>query len=308
MIHLLSLTPSIDELLALPELRLGHHHRARLLGRQPAGKAVNVARTLGHLGVPCRLVGLVGAGELAFFGQSFASLPVQCELVAVPEVTRRGVTLLVGAEELHVAYDSFPVDTASFEALSERLLSGLEPGDRLGVSGVLAPGLEPGALGELLTRARQAGARLYLDGSGAPLRALVALGPEGVRINSAELAEWLELSGRDPRVAPASGVRQLLDAGVGSAMVSLGADGALLGSGARLVRGRLSVGGQAHAVGAGDAQLAGWLAVLATGDARLERELGYAMGVAAARLRHELPGVVVAAEAEALAQQVELEG
>ena len=304
MIHLLSLTPAIDELLALDALEVGQHYRARLVGRQAAGKATNVARTLGHLGVPCRLVGLVGAGEAAFFRESFAELPVRCELVAVPAVTRRSVTMLVGTEEAHVAYQSFAVSRAQLAQVRERLVAELQPGDLVAASGLQVPGLEPSALAELLTTARRAGARLYVDGAGPALAEAIAVHPDGVRINAAELGEWLELAGLDVGGRTEEGVRALLRAGVGTAMVSLGAEGAWLGRSAELLHAKLAVPGPAHAVGAGDAQLAGWLAALASGAASLAEELQLAMGTAAARLRHQLPGVVVSAEAHGLAREV----
>jgi 1-phosphofructokinase len=200
------------------------------------------------------------------------------------------------------------VSSRSLQQVGARLLGGIVPGDMLAVSGGLAPGLDLRALADLLERARRAGASVCVDCSGEPLRAMIELGPAAVRINEAELTEWLWLTGRNAGAGVESGIRELLAAGVGSAMVSLGAEGALLASEGRVLRGRLEIRGPTHAVGAGDAQLAGWLAVRAGQGPSLERQLGFAMGTAAARLRHELPGIVVAAEAEELSRQVEIAG
>ena len=66
--------------------------------------------------------------------------------------------------------------------------------------------------------------------------------------------------------------------------------------------------GPVHTVGAGDAQFAGWLAAVDRGETDAREALRYAVAVAAARLRHLLPGEVEPADVEALAGQVELAG
>jgi 1-phosphofructokinase len=305
MIHLLGLTPSVDEILELPALSLGGHYRARLLARHPAGKATNVARALGHLGIGCRLVGFIGAAEAELFADSLRPQSVACALVPVAAPTRRSTTLLVGDDEVHVNYPSFPVGRAELDALATMLLGPLAPDDTVALSGGLPAELDPRELRDLLTRVRECGARLYVDSSGPALVAAMSVAPDGVRINAEELAEWLCLTGRAPSGDPALDARALLDAGARAAMISLGAEGALLRRGAEpLVRGRHLLDARVYAVGAGDAQLAGWLAARDEHAVDARAELGRALSVAAASVHERLPGVVDRALAERLAAEI----
>ncbi len=122
MIFLVAFTPAVDECVELPHLKPGTHYRGRLLGRQASGKGVNVARTLGHLGVPSTLAGFVGAGEADYFRLSFAGLPVTFELIAVPAVTRRAaVSQLPACSFIDGAGYSCTADSRRLESASVSL-------------------------------------------------------------------------------------------------------------------------------------------------------------------------------------------
>ena len=89
-----ALNPAVDRTFEVHNLEIGQHARGRLVSTQPAGKAVNVARVLQHLGQPCILTGFVGEGQRLMFEESFDAKVVQTQLFGVPHPTRENFTLV----------------------------------------------------------------------------------------------------------------------------------------------------------------------------------------------------------------------
>jgi 1-phosphofructokinase len=169
--------------------------------------------------------------------------------------------------------------------------------DWIVLAGSLPPGAPPEWYAELVTALRGAGARVAVDTSDAPLKALVEALPESaphlMKPNGEELASFTghtngELEG-DPRAA-ADAAYGLVGRGVESVLVTLGPHGAVL----------VEAGGAWHAtpppttvvstVGAGDSSLFGYLYGHVTGrgpDHRLALAVAY--GSAAAGL----PGTTI---------------
>jgi 1-phosphofructokinase len=292
MIHLIGFSPAVDEVLESPPLRPGAHLKARLAARQPSGKAMNVARGLGRLGVPCSITGFVGAPEVDLFRESLAGLPVQCGLIPVPAVTRRSTTVLTEEGETHLHYPSFEAPAESVAALEKYLADAVKHGDIAAICGALAPGMAPAAIGDFITLLHNAGAAVYVDTSGPALAAAIESAPDGLRINNEELDEWHELAHHGKKAGLEVDIAALMNLGVKTAMISLGKGGAVLSAGGEIFRGRCPVDGPLYTVGAGDAQFSGWLAAIHRGEADPRRQLAYALAAAAAKLGQRLPGTL----------------
>nr|WP_243752751.1 PfkB family carbohydrate kinase [Leucobacter ruminantium] len=164
-------------------------------------------------------------------------------------------------------------------------------------------------LGPLTIRARELGARVALDTSGAALRR-AAHEPFGAALLAPNAEELAELAGRGiASVGDAlAAARELLErgaaAGLEAVYVSLGADGSLLVSGAGAVLARARAARVANTAGAGDASLAGLLAGPVTDDlgslaAAAARAASFGAH-AVAQTSTLLPGLEGAPEAEVL--------
>jgi 1-phosphofructokinase len=127
------------------------------------------------------------------------------------------------------------------------------------VCGSLPPGVKQDFYARLIVRLRQRGALVALDTSGAWLELGLPAGPDLVKPNRDELSA---VTGRPlctlGDVIEAAKLVQ--DKGAGQVLVSLGADGAVLVTGAGAIHGEAPVSAPRSAVGAGDALLAGFLA------------------------------------------------
>ena len=59
-IHTLGLTPALDVVYVLDEVRLGAIHRPPVVIKSAGGKSLNVARALARLGMPARAIAPLG--------------------------------------------------------------------------------------------------------------------------------------------------------------------------------------------------------------------------------------------------------
>jgi 1-phosphofructokinase len=183
-----------------------------------------------------------------------------------------------------------------------RLWSRTSDAGRLWVAGCgsLPPGVPEDFYARLVARVRGAGGAVAVDTSGPALRAALASGPDLVKPNAEELAE---VAGR--RLATLGDVveaaRSLRAEGCGAVLASLGADGAVLVDATGAAHAETPPQRVASAVGAGDALLAGALALGGAGPAALAE--GVAWGAAAARL----PGTRMPGPADLARDQVQVQ-
>nr|WP_243751986.1 1-phosphofructokinase family hexose kinase [Leucobacter weissii] len=259
--------PAIDWTVEVEGWEFGAVHRARSERREPSGKGVNVSVALHRAGRATHAV-LVAAGDgVDFMDRELAALGVPHSFASGGPV-RTNLTLLVdGRADTKVNTSGAALSDSQSAALIE-LVSDLadRPGAAILTAGSLPAGSDARLHARIVERARERGRYAALDTSGAALLEGIAAGPDLVKPNAQELAELV--------AAPVATLGEVRDAahelrgrhGVGSVLVSLGADGALLvdadgelWAGARPDRVR-------NAVGAGDAMLAGFL------SARSDRE------------------------------------
>jgi 1-phosphofructokinase len=194
------------------------------------------------------------------------------------------------------------LDAQVRSALAEALHEHASPSGWVVLSGSLPPDTPTGWYADLIAALRDTGARLAVDTSGEPLRALFAAGPGSapdlLKPNDEELAQLTgatEAELADPEAALAA-VRTLHERGVSEVLLTLGADGAVLST---------ADGGVWSAqppqitvrstVGAGDCSLAGYvLAALAGADPAERLRNAVAYGAASAAL----PGSAVPTPAQ----------
>jgi len=147
--------------------------------------------------------------------------------------------------------------------------------------GSLPGGLADGFYARLVEACHRAGTRVVIDTSGAPLVEALAAGPDLVKPNADELAD--AVGGAVTTIGEVvDAAQELRNRGAKAVLASLGGDGAVLVTGAGVAHGTASVEKVVSTVGAGDALLAGFLAV-GTDD---EHALAVALAWGAAAVQH----------------------
>jgi 1-phosphofructokinase len=274
--------PSLDRTLEVDDLVRGGVHRAVRTRTEPGGKGINVARALRAAGVATTAVVPAGGAEgeqllaeLRDLGLDVVPVPITGSTRAnVSVVERDGTTTKINAAGPELAPDEV-------DALLGAARAAADGATWFAACGSLPPGAPDELYADLVRHLHARGVRVAIDASGAPLRAAVAAGPDLIKPNTDELAELTgtTLCRLGDVLDAAATVRSR---GVGTVVVSLGADGAVL----------LTADGAWHAttppvavrstVGAGDSVVAGLLSADQLDPAALAR--GVAFGAAAAAL------------------------
>jgi 1-phosphofructokinase len=268
MIVTLTPNPSLDRALDVDRLVLGEVNRAAAVHVHPGGKGINVSRALVAQGIASLAVLPVGGAP----GEQLVTLLTEqgVRTVPVPVVgpTRTNITVVENAGvTTKINAPGTPLGLEEIDALLAAVEEQLAGGPRwLVAAGSLPPGTGDAFFVRVAGLADRYGVPLALDTSGVPLVRAV-----GDVVEAA---------------------REVIAAGNGDVLVSLGAHGALLVT----VAGTWWAGGSpleaVSTVGAGDTTLAGYLG--ATGSPAERLRTAVAWGRAAV----QLPGSAVPSPAD----------
>jgi 1-phosphofructokinase len=288
----LTANPSLDRTVVLAgRLERGTVIRADSVISQAGGKGVNIARACIAAGVPA--IAVLPAAKDDPFVLELLAAGIDCRPVPHDGALRVNITITEPDGTTTKLNSPGPeLDDAVRRDLADALRRRAAAADWVVLAGSLPPGTPPEWYAELVVLLRECGARVAVDTSDAPLRALVdrlpAAAPHLMKPNGEELASF---TGDDPELlesdpfAAAKAARSLVESGVESVLATLGARGAVL----------VTAGGAWHAsppaipvvstVGAGDSSLFGYLLGELRGHRPEERlALAVAYGSAAAGL------------------------
>lgn len=288
MILTITLHPSIDRTVELSApLEVGGVARAAAHAtEEPAGKGVNVTRTLLAAGTASTAVVVADAHDRLVTALEALGVPVR----AIPAgASVRQSTAIVDPDGTTTKVNES--GAAVVGAVRETLLDAVDElaGDAhwVVVAGSLPPGTDADVVAAIVEAVRGASdARIAVDTSGPALAAAIEAGVDLVKPNETELAELLGLGAHaldDPDAAIAAAAS--LTARVDTVLLTLGADGAALVTPAGTWRAAPPPTVVRSTVGAGDATLAGYLHAERAGLAEPERlAQAIAHGSAAAAL------------------------
>ncbi|WP_448073545.1 1-phosphofructokinase family hexose kinase [Georgenia yuyongxinii] len=292
MIVTLTPNPSVDRTVALAgELARGQVQRVESVTAQGGGKGVNISRACVSAGQPTVAV-LPAAHDDPFVVELLAA-GIDCRPVPPAGDVRINLTITEpDGTTTKLNSPGATVDRSHLDAMADALLARAGTADWVVLAGSLPPGAHPEFYADVVRRLRGTAAKIAVDTSEAPLRALVdalpGAAPHLMKPNGEELAFLAggnadELEADPERAAAAA--RRLVDRGVQAVLATLGGNGAVL----------VTREGAWHAtpppttvvstVGAGDSSLFGYILGDVRGLGPAERlALAVAYGSAAAGL------------------------
>ena len=273
--------PSVDRTLEVDRLRRGRVLRATAARTDAGGKGVNVARALVANGVPACAVVPLGGPDGRLLAALLNEAAISYRAVPVPTATRSNVTISeAGGRVTKVNAPGEPLPPEAIDRLVATATAELGEAAWLVGCGSLPAGAPDDLFAVLAARARDAGVRMAVDTSGAPLAAAVDAGVDLLKPNLAELVELVgsPLHTLDDVVSAAA---ELRTRGVAAVVVSLGSSGAVLVDGAEPVLAAPPPVAARSDVGAGDTLLAGFLAAGARGPDALRTGVAWAAAAVA---------------------------
>ncbi|MEI5673624.1 MULTISPECIES: 1-phosphofructokinase family hexose kinase [unclassified Nocardioides] len=266
MIITLTPNPSHDRTVTLTgELERGAVQRAESVLSQAGGKGVNISRASVAAGIPS--IAVLPAAKDDPYVLELLAAGIDCR--PVPNDGTLRVNITISEPDGTTTKLNSPGPTVTplvLRGLAESLRRRAASADWIVLAGSLPPGAPVEWYAELVGALRDTGARIAVDTSDAPLRALVErlaeAPPHLMKPNGEELASFTggdpDLLESDP-LAAAKAAATLVDQGVDTVLATLGAHGAVL----------VTADGAWHAtppptevvstVGAGDSSLFGYL-------------------------------------------------
>lgn len=273
MIVTLTVNPSLDRTVALAQpLERGAVQRVTASHEEPGGKGVNVTRALAASGA--RSIAVLPAGSDDPFISALHAAHVPVAVVPIAGRLRSNLSLTEPDGTTTKLNEPGPsLSNDEQQALVDELVRHAADASWLVLAGSLAPGLADDFYVRVIRAVRRAGldCRIAVDTSGAPLAALVDTGEpvDLVKPNGEELAELAGVADAERLEADPDRVALLAAGlaprGIRSALVTLGATGAVLvtGDGAWFAPAPRIV--PRSTVGAGDSSLAGFLLAVTEG-------------------------------------------
>ena len=264
MIITLTPNPSLDRTLELTYLRRGAVNRATGGRVDPGGKGVNVSRALAAHGIKTAAVLPLGGPDGARLAELLAGLGIDVRAVPIHGGVRSNITVAEPDGLTTKLNEPGPVlSAAEVEALTRAVLDAASPDTWIVGCGSLPGGAPVEFFADLVAPLRRRGARVVVDTSDDALRAVLTPTPgrdlpDLVKPNREELSDAVghPLRSLGDVVDAARAVRAR---GVGTVVVSLGADGAVLVDAAGAAHAAARLAAPRSTVGAGDALLAGFL-------------------------------------------------
>lgn len=266
MIVTVTLNPSLDKTLTLPRFQPGEVNRAQVTRLDVGGKGINVSRALLSLGMPSLAMGLWGGVTGQFLAAGLRDLGIEYDFVQVQGETRTNLTVRDESTG-SVTKINEPGPQVMADELAEfhsRVRARVARGQCWALSGSLPAGAPAHTYAELIEIIQVGGARAFLDSSGPALKQGWRAQPYVLKCNVEEAQELLGCA-LDSEQRLVAAIHALRQSGVQVAVITRGADGAILGAGAELILARPPVVEVKSAVAAGDAALAGLLWALYTG-------------------------------------------
>jgi 1-phosphofructokinase len=274
--------PSVDRTVFIDALLPGQILRSTRSWSEPSGKGVNVALALGAHGLPAMAVLPIGGPAGAHLTEMLNQAGLRYEPVPITGDIRINISLIQPDGVVTKINEQGPsLSETEGQALIDAAGADAQPGEWLAGCGSLPRGVDDSYYTRLVEAGHKAGARVVIDTSGPALNKALPAGPDLIKPNAGELAE--AAGGSITTLGDViDAAHELRARGAAAVLVSLGPDGAVLVDASGALHGTAPVDSVVSTVGAGDALLAGYLAV----RSNTHEALGLALAWGAAAVQH----------------------
>ncbi|MBC6310627.1 1-phosphofructokinase [Listeria sp. FSL L7-1582] len=256
MIYTVTLNPSIDYIVEVDDLELGHLNRMKTSIKLPGGKGVNVSRILNQLRIDNCALGFLGGFTGDFIQQWLENEGSTSRFTHIADDTRINVKLKHG-EETEINGSGPTINSAEVVDFFQQF-DAMKKGDIVVLSGSIPPSLGSDFYNRIIAKCEAQDIEFMIDTTGASLLDTLKRGPFLIKPNHHELAELfgVELNGIEDIVIYG---KKCLELGAKHVIVSLAGDGALLFVKDKVYQSNTPIGQVKNSVGAGDSMIGGFI-------------------------------------------------
>lgn len=254
-IFTLTLNPAFDIHASIPSFLVEHENLASSVSRDIGGKGVNISRALNANGIPNLALVVLGEENGAEFKSKLEAERINYKAIFVPGRIRENITIHPdGGKETRLSFKGFESRPDVLDNVGSLL--DINSGDIVTFTGSLPVGMDEESAVEFLLSLRERGVKLVIDSKSIGIDSIRRVKPWLIKPNEEELTTYMgtasEADARDFLIALSSDVENVL--------VSLGARGALLASGGRVISACAPKIDAKSTIGAGDSMIAGFIA------------------------------------------------
>ena len=172
MIVTVTLNAAIDRTLTVPNVQLGHRHRASQGMTLAGGKGINVARALKRLDVPVVATGLAGGLTGTRIVEELTAEAILNDFVRIADESRTSTAVVDPTASSFTEINEWgpQVEEDELEMLREKLRYLKTAADTVVFAGSLPRAVEEGFYGEAIRDLNRSGVQTVLDSEGEPLR------------------------------------------------------------------------------------------------------------------------------------------
>ncbi|MCZ8522541.1 MULTISPECIES: 1-phosphofructokinase [Paenibacillus] len=224
-----TLNPSLDKTIVLPELRVGSLNRTAGIRLDPGGKGINVARLLHEFGTGVTAAGWCGGAEGEELMRYLKRDGIPASFTSAVGATRTNLKIVDSSKELttEINEPGPEVTEAELAAFIREFRVLLHDVSYLVLGGSIPPGVPPTVYALLTAIAHEHGVKTVLDADGEALSEGLQAVPFAVKPNIHELERLLGRTlASESEIAGAA--RELLGRGVSLVIVSMGESGSLV--------------------------------------------------------------------------------
>lgn len=280
MIYTVTLNPSLDYVMKLPEFQEGTVNRSVSEYITPGGKGINVSRTLNCLGLESVALGFCGGTVGSYIQRSLNVEGIKTDFTRLISESRINLKLEYDKETEVNASGPFIRREDIDELLNK--LDRLVYGDFLVLSGSIGVGTSEDIYATIMEHVYLKKIKVVVDTTGIPFLHTLKYKPFLVKPNLPELKEitGLELNNIEEIIEAG---KIILKMGAKNVLISLAQDGAVFINDEEIIRGYAPQGYVVNSVGSGDAMVAGFLLSVFRGESNQEAlKSGLAAGSATA--------------------------
>lgn len=258
MIYTVTLNPSLDYIIEVEDMKLGHLNRTTSEAFFPGGKGINVSQVLNEFQVENITTGFLGGFTGAFIENYLQEKGIKTDFVKIEDTTRLNIKLRT-KEETEINAKGPNITSSELQALIKKV-SELSEKDCLIVSGSIPPSITSDTYEQLIKICVQNKTKFIIDGEGELLQRTVSLKPFLIKPNHLELGQLFRTKIKNMDDAIKYG-RKLIEQGVQNIIISLADKGAIFLNETYTLIADAPKGNLISSVGAGDSMVAAFTAI-----------------------------------------------
>ncbi len=234
MIITVTINPAIDKTAEIEAIRPRALNRLTQVERDVGGKGINVSKAIAALGGGTTACGFLAGSTGRLIEEMLREGGITPDFLQVPGETRINLKLMEPGGHLTEFNEQGPSVTGQdLERLRDKLVDYASPEALFVFSGSACPGAPEDIYRQLILAVKAKGSRVFLDADGPLFARALEAGPDIVKPNSFELAQYFGVEGELSRGQLCALGRRLVEMGIGLACVSMGGDGACFFTGDR---------------------------------------------------------------------------